>query len=78
MNDRTESAPFYAKPVYRLVSGALGSALLGVGFYALIFTGALTMISAAGGIALVLFGGNMVFSACASRESWLSKIGPLP
>lgn len=78
LNDQRESSPFYAKPVYRLVSGAFGVLLIGVGLYALILAGPLTVLSAAGGLLLVAVGGNTLASAFANKESWLSKIGPLP
>ncbi|MDP2267938.1 MAG: hypothetical protein Q8K46_02110 [Deltaproteobacteria bacterium] len=78
MRDPHERTPFYAKRIYRLLSGALGAALIGVGLYALMLAGPLTVLSAVGGIGLILVGGNMVASAYASKESWLSRIGPLP
>ena len=78
MKDQRESTPFYAKRTYRLLSGAFGAFLIGVGLYALLFAGPLTALRLAVGIGLVLFGGNMAASAYAAKESWLSRIGPFP
>ncbi len=78
INDQRESKPFYAKHLYRWLSGTSGAFLIGVGLYALILAGPLTLLSVVGGLGLILVGGNMVASAYAARESWLSKLGPLP
>jgi hypothetical protein len=78
MRDQHECTPFYATPIYRVLSGAFGAVLSSAGVYALLFAGPLTPLSLVGGIGLVVFGLNMVASACAAKESWLSRIGPLP
>ena len=52
--------------------------MVGVGFYVLLFAGTSIVLRFVAGSALVLFGCNMVVSACKARESWLSKVGPLP
>ncbi len=78
MRKQREGTPFYAKRIYRLLSGAFGLVLIGLGLYTLIFSGLMTVLSVVGGIGLILIGGNMVLSAYTSKESWLSKIGPLP
>ncbi|MBB5273789.1 uncharacterized membrane protein HdeD (DUF308 family) [Quisquiliibacterium transsilvanicum] len=64
--------------LHRLFLGVFGVLLMGVGLYALFFAGPFTILQLAGGSALVLLGGNMVVSAWRARESWLSRLGPLP
>jgi len=78
MRNQRDNAPFYAKRTYRLVSGVFGTFLIGTGLYALLFAGPMTALSVAVGLALVVFGGNMVAAAYSGRESWLSRLGPLP
>lgn len=78
MKDQRGSVPFYAKRTYRLVSGTFGTFLIGIGLYALLFAGPLTVLSVAVGLALVVFGGNMAVAAYSGKESWLSRLGPLP
>ena len=63
---------------YRLLSGCFGLFLAGIGVYALVFAEPLTLLRLAAGAALVVLGGNMVAAAWKGRESWLSRIGPLP
>ena len=64
--------------LHRLFVGGFGVFLAGVGIYAIFFTGAFTILQSAGGSALALLGGNMIVSAWRGRESWLSRLGPLP
>ena len=64
--------------MHRLFAGGFGVFLMGVGIYAVFFTGAFAILQLIGGSALVLLGGNMVVSAWRARESWLSRLGPLP
>ena len=64
--------------LHRLFVGGFGLFLVGVGIYAIFFTGAFAILQFFGGSALVLLGGNMVVSASRARESWLSRLGPLP
>lgn len=78
MNTQGEREPFYTRKLYRLFSGGFGLFLIGVGVYALFFTGDSTMMQIVGGIALVLLGFNMVISAFRARESLISRLGPLP
>lgn len=78
MNKPQETKPFHARRGYRWVSGAFGAFLAGVGAYVLVLSGPMTALSLGGGFALLLIGGNMVVSAYAGKESWLSRIGPLP
>lgn len=78
MKAQRESTPYYAKHPYRLLSGAFGTLLIGVGLYALLFAGPLTTLHLVVGPGLVLLGGNLLASAYAAKESWLSGIGPLP
>mgnify|MGYP001229670524 CR=1 FL=1 len=78
MKDKRENTPFYARRTYRLLSGSFGAFLVGVGLYALFFEGPLTALRLAASVGLVMFGGNMAASAYAAKQSWLSRIGPLP
>ena len=78
MTQQRANSPFYAKKLYRLLAGCSGLFLVGVGFYVLLFAGTSIVLRFVAGSALVLFGCNMVVSACKARESWLSKVGPLP
>lgn len=78
MTDRREREPFHARRSYRLITGSLGLLLIGVGLYALFFSGASAILRLVAGAALVLPGYDMVASAFKARESWLSRLGPLP
>jgi small neutral amino acid transporter SnatA (MarC family) len=62
----------------RAFSAVFGLFLLGVGIYALLLSQALTPWHIAGGIVLVLFGGNMLLASYRGKSSWLSWLGPLP
>ena len=62
----------------RGVSAVFGAFLAGVGVYAFLFSGAPLYWVVPGGLALVLLGGNLVYSSCRGKPSWLSRIGPLP
>ena len=64
--------------MYRLLTAVFGLLLIGVGFYAFFFADTSTVVQLLGGSVLVLLGYNMVSSACKAKESWLSKLGPLP
>lgn len=64
--------------MYRVLTAALGLLLIGVGVYALFFADTATVVRLLGGAALVLVGYNMLSSAYQGKESWLSKLGPLP
>lgn len=77
MKDQGQNPPFYSKPRYRLVSGHFGSFMAGTGVYITFFTGPPAVLPLVVGVLRVVFGGNMVFSAFTSKESWPSKIGPL-
>lgn len=78
MKDQRDTMPFYAKRTYRLLSGVFGAFLTAVGLFILLFTGPLTALSVVAGIALVFLGGNMAIAAYCGKESWLSRLGPLP
>jgi len=78
MKDQRESTPFYARRTYRLFSGLFGAFLVAVGLYALIFATSFSALRVVVGAALVVLGANMARSAYAAKESWLSRIGPLP
>lgn len=73
------SKPAYtSRQSYRLITAAIGLALFGLGIYILLFGPAGALIRVAIGIVLLLLGGNAMFAAWRSRESWLSRLGPLP
>jgi uncharacterized membrane protein HdeD (DUF308 family) len=78
MTSERESKPFYARQSYRLISGGFGVCLAGLGIYAMLFAETSIAPRLIGGAVLVLVGVNMTLSAYRARESWLSRIGPLP
>lgn len=78
MTGRPSCPPFYARKRYRWLAGIFGLFLIGVGIYAVLLTGGSSMLRFVAGFALGVLGGNMVLSACLGRESWLSRLGPLP
>jgi uncharacterized membrane protein HdeD (DUF308 family) len=78
MTDHPQSTPYYARRMYRALTGIVGLGLASLGIYAIGFAGPSTSWQLLGGAVLVLAGVNMVFSAYRARESWLSRIGPLP
>lgn len=78
MPDERLRQPFHARKLYRLLSAVLGLVLIGTGVYALLVAGTRTLLRISGGVVLVVLGFDLVWSAWTARESWLSKIGPLP
>ncbi|MEO7798782.1 MAG: hypothetical protein ABIY47_13775 [Opitutaceae bacterium] len=76
MNER-EQKPSYAGPVYRTLSVLFALTLLGSSFYLLFGqrAGALQVI---GALSILALGVNLLLAAVRGKESWLSKIGPLP
>ena len=78
MIDKHTGQPFYSGIIYRLLSAAFGSFLVAVGFYALFFAETHVVVRITGGVAIIMVGLNMVWSAYTAKESWVSKIGPLP
>ena len=70
--------PFYARPIYRCLSGAFGGFLLFSGVYIFLFAETTFAIRCAATAVFLLLGGNAVSSAWQAREPWISKIGPLP
>lgn len=77
MTDQHGRQPFYARKPYRIFSAIFGAAMIAIGTYGLLLAGAepaRTLIS----IVFVVAGGNMLWSTSKAKESWLSKIGPLP
>jgi len=79
MKDQGDSQPFYARRGHRIFSGIFGVFLTSVGLYG--FCNAaipLSWLQLLVGIIFILLGGNMAWSAYKSKQSWLSKIGPLP
>ncbi|MDP2134247.1 MAG: hypothetical protein Q8J99_11600 [Sulfuritalea sp.] len=78
MTDPHPSQPFHTGKVYRLLTAGFGLFLSGVGLYAIFFADTATAVRYAGGAVLVLAAYNMVSAACRAKESWLSRLGPLP
>ena len=75
--DRTQQ-PFYARSLFRTVTGVLGLFLLGLGVYVLMWPAASGLLAKAAGVVLVLLGGNAVLAAWHGKRAWLARIGPLP
>jgi small neutral amino acid transporter SnatA (MarC family) len=78
MKETSRVRPYYARSIYRLASGLFGLFLVGVGVFVLMRATTTAAIRVSGGLVLVLLGGNMVLSSCRGKESWLSRLGPLP
>ncbi len=78
MTDREDPAPWHASRGYRLASGGLGAVLAGAGLYVLLGIRPLEATHLLASAALVAVGLNLAVSALTGRESWLSRIGPLP
>ncbi len=68
----------YTGKVYRVLSFLFGSFLMAIGLYGIFLAETPAVWRLVGGVAFVVLGFNMAYSAWKARESWLSKIGPLP
>lgn len=62
----------------RIFSVLFGLLLSGVGIYVLLFSHEFKFWYIFGGMVLALFGSNMLYAAYRNKQSWLSRIGPLP
>lgn len=69
---------FYRGKAYRIVSGALGMIFVIAGLFVLILADTHISLRLPCGIGIILLGANMIWAASHGKESWLSKIGPLP
>jgi uncharacterized membrane protein HdeD (DUF308 family) len=78
MQSLRQKGPFYGRKLYRLFSSVFGLFLVGVGVYVLLLPAPKTILQMAAGLVLVLLGLNLFVSALRAKESWLSRIGPLP
>ena len=78
MKESSRVRPYYARGNYRLATGLLGLFLVGVGVFVLLRATTTAVVRVSSGLVLVLLGGNMVLSAYRGKESWLSRLGPLP
>jgi small neutral amino acid transporter SnatA (MarC family) len=78
MKETSGVRPYYERSIYRLATGLFGLFLVGVGFFVLLRATTPAVIRVTGGLVLVVLGGNMVLSSCRGKESWLSRLGPLP
>jgi hypothetical protein len=78
MKETSRVRPYYERSTYRLATGLLGLFLVGVGLFVLLRATTSAAIRVSGGLVFVLLGGNMALSSYRGRESWLSRLGPLP
>jgi len=78
MLEKPNRQPFYTARPYRIISAVLGLLIAAVGLYALLLTSNSTWLQWLVAVLIILLGSNMLLSALAGRESWLSKLGPLP
>lgn len=78
MKETSGVRPYYAKSTYRLATGLFGLFLVGVGVFVLLRATTTAAIRVSSGLVLVVLGGNMVLSSYRGKESWLSRLGPLP
>lgn len=62
----------------RAFSVIFGVFLLVLGIYVLLYSEAPAAWRLGGGLALAVFGANMLYAAYYCKSSWLSRIGPLP
>ena len=65
-------------PIERILVGAFGAFLLGLGIFVLRHGDISLIWRCLAGALLAALGGNAVYSAIASKRPWISKIGPLP
>lgn len=70
--------PFYAKVYYRVLSSLFGLFLLTLAVLVLSAAEENKLWYMAGFLLLTTLGLNMLWSAIKGKESWVSKIGPLP
>ncbi len=78
MKDPMERPHFYTGKVYRAFSFLFGLFLAAIGCYGIFFAETSAIWRLVGGAIFVVLGYNMAYSAYKAKESWLSKIGPLP
>lgn len=78
MSPTSDHLPFYARMHYRIVTGVFGLFLFAVGVFALFFADTEPTLRWIAGGVILIFSLNMILSAWRAKESWLSKIGPLP
>lgn len=78
MADHHVTKRFYARRVYRVITGVLGLLFSGVGVYVLAFGVVDLPVRMGVGLLIVALGANMLWAAVQAKASWLSKLGPLP
>lgn len=78
MTSERPPQPFHARTGYRVLAGCFGVLLCAVGAYILLITPADGLLKWFAGSALLIFGGNLTYAAINAKESWLSRLGPLP
>ena len=78
MTDPRRRKAFYTGTIYRVLVAVFGLFLTGIGVYGIFFAETSAMLRIPGGIAFVLMGCNALYSSYNSKESWISKVGPLP
>lgn len=70
--------PFYANIYYRLLSSLFGLFLLTLAVLVLSEADEHKLWYWVGALVFSALGSNMLWSAIKGKESWVSKIGPLP
>ena len=78
MQREHQNTYYYQGNVYRSLTALMGVLLLGVGIWAAFFTDASLMNRLVAFLIFGTVGANALIAALASKESWISKIGPLP
>jgi uncharacterized membrane protein HdeD (DUF308 family) len=78
MSDADDPSPYYRRLGHRLLTAALGVSLCALGVYVWMFGSVSLFWRIVAGVVLVSVGINAVASSRAARESWLSRVGPLP
>lgn len=61
-----------------MFSAVFGLFLLSIGLYVLVLGETSAAWRFIGGAVLAVLGVNMLYASCTGKQSWLSKVGPLP
>lgn len=78
VNGVPPARPYYTRRGYRIASALLGAGLIVAAVVLLASAAPMTWLQLLTAGVLALLGGNLVISARAAREPWLSRLGPLP
>ena len=74
VTDLQSTAPYYGGSVYRVVWGAFGVFLVGLGACVLLFGVVDLAIRIGAGLLITLLGGNAVWSSVQSKPSWVARL----